>query len=310
MSPPQPTVPEVTAEILQELDAILSDASAPMAKRMRAVFTLKNLKHPACVDILAKAFNDPSALLRHEVAYVLGQMQLTSAIPKLNQVLENEKEDGMVRHEAAEALGAIGEEQSIEILEKYMKDPVVEVAETCQIAHGKIKEKLSREANSGMVDESVYASVDPSPADMTRTTEELRERLLNTDLSLFERYTGLFGLRNRGDTDSVKAICDGFSDKSALFRHEIAYVLGQMQHPAAVDSLVEVLSRDNEHAMVRHEAAEALGAIGTPESVTVLEKYQKDNADVVRESCEVALDIHDYNADHKCFQYADGITQK
>eukprot|EP00163_Fabomonas_tropica_P017779 TRINITY_DN3152_c0_g1_i12.p1 TRINITY_DN3152_c0_g1~~TRINITY_DN3152_c0_g1_i12.p1 ORF type:complete len:147 (+),score=25.27 TRINITY_DN3152_c0_g1_i12:173-613(+) len=118
MSPPQPTVPEVTAEILQELDAILSDASAPMAKRMRAVFTLKNLKHPACVDILAKAFNDPSALLRHEVAYVLGQMQLTSAIPKLNQVLENEKEDGMVRHEAAEALGAIGEEQSIEILEK------------------------------------------------------------------------------------------------------------------------------------------------------------------------------------------------
>jgi len=40
----------------------------------------------------------------------------------------------MVRHEAAEALGAIGSPSSLPILEKFSSDPLVEVAETCQIA--------------------------------------------------------------------------------------------------------------------------------------------------------------------------------
>lgn len=39
-----------------------------------------------------------------------------------------------------------------------------------------------------------------------------------------------------------QAIVDGLGDKSALFRHEIAYVLGQMQHPLSVDGLSEVSS--------------------------------------------------------------------
>lgn len=46
---------------------------------------------------------------------------------------------------------------------------------------------------------------------------------------------------------------------SVLFRHEVAYVLGQIQNPVALPSLRESLSRQEEHSMVRHEAAEALG---------------------------------------------------
>ena len=48
--------------------------------------------------------------------------------------------------------------------------------------------------------------------------------------------------------------------------------------------------------MVRHEAAEALGAIvGAEESCrTILEEFKNDEDDVVRESCEVALDCQDY----------------
>jgi HEAT repeat protein len=38
--------------------------------------------------------------------------------------------------------------------------------------------------------------------------------------------------------------------------------MGQLQHPASVDCLLEVLGNKEEHAMVRHEAAEALGSIG------------------------------------------------
>lgn len=45
-------------------------------------------------------FADDSALLKHELAYCLGQMKLTTALPTLESVLRNPNEDPMVRHEA------------------------------------------------------------------------------------------------------------------------------------------------------------------------------------------------------------------
>ena len=45
--------------------------------------------------------------------------------------------------------------------------------------------------------------------------------------------------------------------------------------------------------MVRHEAAEALGSIATPECLPILKEWKerKDSPIVVRQSCEVALDM-------------------
>jgi hypothetical protein len=50
-------------------------------------------------DACPTAFVDPSALLKHELAYVLGQMKNPYAIPILNKTLEDLTEDPMVRHE-------------------------------------------------------------------------------------------------------------------------------------------------------------------------------------------------------------------
>ncbi len=114
--------------------AQLLDGSLPMFQRMRAVFALRNLGGADAVDALAAAFADPSALLRHELAYVLGQMQDTHAVPALTRVLEAEDEHVMVRHEAAEALGAIGLPESVDVLRRYLEDPNPEVAESCEVA--------------------------------------------------------------------------------------------------------------------------------------------------------------------------------
>ena len=96
--------------------------------------------------------------------------------------------------------------------------------------------------------------------------------------------------------ESVLAICEGMETEksSALFRHEVAYVLGQMQLEASVPTLVSHLKDKNEYDIVRHESAEALGSIASPECRSILEEYRRDSAVVVRESCEVALDITDY----------------
>ena len=65
---------------------------------------------------------DTSALLKHELAYCLGQMLNVTAVPILTSVLEDIAENSMVRHEAAEALGAIALPESIAVLEKYLHD--------------------------------------------------------------------------------------------------------------------------------------------------------------------------------------------
>lgn len=145
------------------------------------------------------------------------------------------------------------------------------------------------------MDKNPYLSVDPAPADRKDTpTEELKTRLMDTSLPLFDRYRAMFSLRNRNTRDALYALAEGFKDQSPLFRHEVAYVMGQMQNPDSVSALKMVLEDKSEHRMVRHEAAEALGAVGGVECEKILQSYLKDMEVVVRESCEVALDTMDY----------------
>ena len=62
------------------------------------------------------------ALLRHEFAYVLGQMRVEGACDALEATLDDRTDHVMVRHECGEALGAIGAERSLKVLERNMRD--------------------------------------------------------------------------------------------------------------------------------------------------------------------------------------------
>merc|ERR1712039_398329 len=85
------------------------------------------------------------------------------------------------------------------------------------------------------------------------------------------------------------------SDKSsAVLRHGIAFVLGQMEDEAAAEALASSLACSEEHGMVRHEAAIALGSVGTSAAEAVLRKYVDDPDQLVAESCQVALDTAAY----------------
>jgi len=151
--------------------------------------------------------------------------------------------------------------------------------------------------------------LDPAPSLTTITNiNELKQILLDEkNKTLFERYRALFALRNIGNDQAVLAICEGFQCSSALFRHEIAFVLGQLQSLCSINSLKKQLEKLDEHYMVRHECAETLGSIGTSECRTELELFLNDSERVVRESCEVALDISDY-VNSTDFQYCNGLN--
>lgn len=158
-----------------------------------------------------------------------------------------------------------------------------------------------------MADDNPFASVDPSPPAATKDVAELKRMLLDENETLFTRYRAMFSLRNIRTEQSVVAIGAGLKCGSALFRHEVAFVLGQLQEPCSIPFLAESLRDTNENEMVRHECAEALGAIATNECTELLMEYLKDSKRVVKESCEVALDMCEYENSEE-FQYANVLA--
>ncbi|WWC69903.1 deoxyhypusine hydroxylase [Kwoniella pini CBS 10737] len=328
---------QVTPEQLSALKATLLNTSGktPLHERFRSLFMLKAVGGDEVVDIIAEGLEDPSPLLKHELAYVLGQLSNLKALPILNSVLNNDlgKHCSMVRHEAAEALGALSQLKSLEILNKFLNDPSIEVRETCEIAIKKIEFDNSPEGKARKLNPD-FPTIDPAPSAIPIgdiSIPSLKEDLLNTSLPLFERYRAMFALRDFGanSKEAVEALADGFKDRSALFRHEVAYIFGQLSSPYSIPSLLSRLRDSKEDDMVRHEAAEALGGIasdgieGEDQSnlpidqqlpkggvLSVLREWalKQDAPIVVRESCQVAIDMWEYENSTDQFNPLDSLT--
>lgn len=291
---------------LEQLRDVLTNksGSTPLANRFRALFNLKNVgsdgsKQDAekAIDYIAESFKDSSELLKHEVAYVLGQIKNLYAAPYLQNVLKDVNQEVMVRHEAAEALGAIGDKDSLDLLKSYKKDdPSEEIRQTCELAIERINWENSSKPDEENLEKSQYTSIDPAPPMESSTSkiDKLQSLLNDQDLPLFERYRAMFRLRDLSTDEACLALATGFDDPSALFKHEIAYVFGQLCNPVTVPSLIKVLKDEREAPMVRHEAAEALGSIATDECLPVLQSFLNDKDEVVRDSAIVALDMYEY----------------
>ena len=129
-------------------------------------------------------------------------------------------------------------------------------------------------------------------------------QLLDGAAPLFERYRALFALRDAVRDDgpaAVLALCDALkatfgTHTDALLKHEVAFVLGQLEHPSSVPALLASMRDEGEHPMVRHEAAEALGALGDPSVMGELREMLSHPVDILRESCVVALHMYDREA--------------
>lgn len=97
-------MPTASDNQIEAIAKVLNDPARPLKERFRALFTLRNLGGPKAIQGISECFTDSSALLKHELAYCLGQMQDSSAIPILTNVLKDTKQEPMVRHEAGNLL--------------------------------------------------------------------------------------------------------------------------------------------------------------------------------------------------------------
>lgn len=298
-APQEKAAPNYSGPPVAALRTALLDLTEPIAKRTRAAFYLRTLGTSEAMNVIVEALGQrqDTALMRHELAYILGQMGNSAVCSTLAEILDTEGEDVLVRHECAEALGAIGHASATATLNKHKNHPEKDISETCQIALDLVAYRNSPAcaAEKAALASQVYRTVDPAPAYVeAKPISQLQADLCSPAQSLFLRYRAMFTLRNLNSDAAALALCEGLKDPSALFRHEVAYVLGQMQKEVTVPALTEVLTNTEEHRMVRHEAAEALGSIGGEEVEMILGEFLDDPEAVVTESCEVALDTLDY----------------
>jgi HEAT repeat protein len=153
---PSADAPEAAdkADTVSSLRESLCSESTPLPVRFRALFSLKHVATTsdtatavAAIEAIAAAFASPSALLKHELAYCLGQTSNDAAVKPLRDVLSDLNEDTMCRHEAAEALGALGKAENLDILKEFRDRPGEEVVitETCEIAIDRIQWENSPE---------------------------------------------------------------------------------------------------------------------------------------------------------------------
>ncbi|SOV24080.1 deoxyhypusine hydroxylase [Plasmodium sp. DRC-Itaito] len=317
-------------------------------KQMRALYECREVYKDdidEVINILTYALkNNDSILLRHEIAYVIGQISNEKCNNILINLLNDENENIMVRHEAAEGLAAIGSESNIPIIKKHLNDINVEVRETCELALSSLIEKnkyttcscinkiqpyknniLSDNTYNNNINSNSYSqdddtndiyfhskkkfnTIDPvvciSDSNNKKNVYDLIRDLNNKELALKIRYEALFLLRDMETDIALNALGEALiNDKSsAIFRHELAFVLGQVLYLNSLKYLLSSLKNISEHEMVRHEVALALGSLGSlnlnsdeykiiqEQIIDTLKKYSKDECVVVAESCLVGLD--------------------
>ena len=298
---------ETRASAVSALCAALLErrgAGASVLFRHECAYVLGQMRDAAALPALLTVLRDASddAIVRHEAGEALGAVAAAEALPALDahaadpvrEVAETcQVAAARVRWVLAGGEGGRGGENPFDSVDPAPAEPR------------------------------------PSDADVPRHAAAL----LDAALPLFERYKAMFCLRNNRSVAAVRvrlraaaavaaqlaaseaarlpilhlcplthppthataqALCAGLTDASPLFRHEVAYVLGQLAHPASAKALMHSVADVAEHEMVRHEAAESLGAIGTPDCVAFLEAHAASDTPMLRESCVVALDCTDY----------------
>lgn len=261
----------------------LASDGVDIVTRMDALFWAKHFNTEETVMALINGLKHPSVLLKHEIAYVLGQMSWPDqSHPVLIKLLNDKTEHPMVRHEAGEALTALGvpTDEVFAALEQNKEDECTPVRETVELALEGLRRKREKIAqNRNQTEAAPFKSKDPVNGDQSQQDvnfiDSLSAKLRDqTGSCLWDRYKALFTLRNIKDsTEAVIALARALDEdtKSALLRHEICFVLGQLRRFSETEeSLRNRLNDKDEHSMVRHEAALSLGSVACEAPLSAL----------------------------------------
>ena len=302
---------------------ILLNPSKSTVEKMNALFSLRDIKEGEVVETLMKAFKlemekdkegiQPSDLLLHEICYAFGQIGTEPSLEPicqkyLEEIMRNHPSP-IVVHEATEAyanlIGSLDKQLIEDLIKKFANNIVVK--ETCQLALSLLRwrEETDNGKKEGLdFSKLKFNSADPAPPfaymkdQYYRDLNYLKDVYLDSTSDLFQRYRSLFTLRDMMTKEAIEMICTPltasfFAKDSALLKHEICFVIGQLSDKAkcAEKFLNYAMENPEEAPVVKHEAALALGEISKNRAILLL--HSKDRRPIVAESCLVGLSFID-----------------
>ena len=246
-------------------DVVLEAAGGSDAEvRRRAIQALAKVRDLATPEFFAGFAHDRDRWVRYETAVILGTLDDATAIPTLQEILDDAEAD--VRLEAARSLARLGDASGIKLLRG-----------------------LARSNPDDGLALRLLARLDPVehlPALLTHLKQSVSEEELDD-------VAALLSACDRADV--VPPLIDACRGNKAPARANAAALLARLKEREATDALAELL-QDNSWD-VRTQAARALGVIGNKDALPALERlaqqlarrsHDPQTADT-REACAIAL---------------------
>ena len=241
---------------------ILENGEADAEQRIQAVFGLLKDESPEAFAALSKTLtDDPSPIVRHEAAYVLGEKGTEEAITCLIQSIKHDPNDFVV-HEAALALGNTRDQRAKEVLEELLNHHKQDVIQTAQIALDRLQPIEITDA------EKVILDLEQRPED---------------------RIQASFLLMSEGSLKSVQVLLDAlYQEVNPIVKHEIIFSLGETAADIVVPELCNIIEEGGNRFVV-HEAALALATLGDLKAETAISSLLNHPNPDVAETAEIAL---------------------
>lgn len=251
------------------------------------------------IEDLMNALNDEDAKVRSNAAIALGHLNAEKAIKNLIEALNDES--WLVRHDAAIALGELGGEKVKKVLEKSIrKEDEIEVRQKIVEALGRVGDGETIELFMELIDDDddIKLEVIKAIGDIGGeiAVEILKKKVENGDK--LTRELAVKGLTNINSSISNEALILALEDDNWRTREEAVRELGDRKVVKAKDKFLELLDDENDYVVIA--ALIALGKLRKPDVVDKIENKLKSENPSIKTAvvealgyieCERSLDI-------------------
>ena len=255
--------------------ALLSSFSGSSEQRIQAIFHLLADNSDKAIKILSHSLsNDPSPIVRHEAAYILGEKATVLSIDPLIQAIGTDRHK-IVVHESLLALanlGSIAYPESQKVIEGQLNNADADVVDTAEIALQRLNMKLQK------------VEIPTDLKSLLKILDDLGSK--NKEY----RIQASFVLMDNASTESVDLLISSLErEPSPIVKHELIFSLGESIHYKVVPELIKVLQTDKNFFTV-HEALLALGTLGDFKAESEIRKFLHHEDPAIVESAEISLE--------------------
>jgi HEAT repeat protein len=267
--------PETTARMMPSLLIALGDCSDPRTG-----------------PVLTEALQRPEAPIRRDAARAIGSSGYKAAVPALERLSADEREDEEVRLHAASAAAKLGSRQVLSTLEALARSRTPATRARAVFALGKYGGKAHLQTVAGtLADPELTVRLDAVEALRLIGGREAQAALVRAlaDGEHRVRAAATDALRALTGERPGALLAAALSDPDRRVRLAAAGILAETEYKEALPALKECLARQGEDEEVRLQAARAAARWKAAEGVEALKQLAREAALPLRARALVAL---------------------